>query len=50
MPSEDRRLHPLSILFGLISELRSFALPGLLLLIGAGSAGLRSGSSGPCRS
>lgn len=40
MPSEDRRLHPLSILFGLISGLRSFALPGLLLLIGAGSAGL----------
>ena len=39
MPSEDRRLHPLSILFGLISGLRSFALPGLLLLIGAGSAG-----------
>ena len=39
MPSEDRRLHPLSILFGLISGLRSFALPGLLVLIGAGSAG-----------
>jgi putative membrane protein len=39
MPSEDRRLHPLSVLFGVASGLRSFALPGLLLLIGAGSAG-----------
>ncbi|HVS00961.1 MAG TPA: PH domain-containing protein [Thermoanaerobaculia bacterium] len=38
MPSE-RRLHPLSILFGLGSLLRSFALPGLAVLVTAGSAG-----------
>lgn len=38
MPSEARRLHPLSFLFGLVSGLRKFALPGLLVLI-AGRAG-----------
>jgi putative membrane protein len=39
MPS-DRRLHPASILFVLASQLRQFAVPGLLLLVSAGSAGL----------
>ena len=39
MPSE-RRLHPVSILFGLGGQLRQFALPGLLVLVTAGSAGL----------
>jgi putative membrane protein len=38
MPSE-RRLHPLSILFGLGSLLRSLALPGLAVLATAGSTG-----------
>lgn len=38
MPS-DRRLHPLSILFGFVSQLAGFALPGILLLVGVGSAG-----------
>jgi putative membrane protein len=38
MPS-DRRLHPLSILFSLGSLVRTFLVPGLLVLIGAGSAG-----------
>ena len=38
MPS-DQRLHPLSILFGFISQLAGFALPGILLLVGVGSAG-----------
>lgn len=38
MPSEARRLHPLSFLFGLVSGLRKFALPGILVLI-AGRAG-----------
>lgn len=38
MPSEARRLHPLSFLFGLLSGLRKFALPGILVLI-AGRAG-----------
>ncbi len=37
MPS-DRRLHPLSILFGLISQVRGVAVPALLVLI-AGSTG-----------
>ena len=40
MTPTDRRLHPLSILFDLGSQLVSFALPGLLFLVGAGSAGL----------
>ena len=38
MPS-DQRLHPLSILFGFVSQLAGFALPGILLLVGVGSAG-----------
>lgn len=38
MPS-DQRLHPLSILFSLASLVRSFLIPGILVLIGAGSAG-----------
>jgi uncharacterized membrane protein YdbT with pleckstrin-like domain len=38
MPS-DQRLHPLSILFSLASLVRSFLIPGLFVLIGAGSAG-----------
>ena len=39
MPS-DRRLHPASILFVLWSQLGQVAVPGLLLLVSAGSAGL----------
>ena len=39
MPS-DRRLHPASILFVLWSQLRQLAVPFLLLLVSAGSAGL----------
>ena len=38
MPS-DRRLHPFSILFGLGSELRQFMIPGLVVLVTAGTAG-----------
>jgi len=38
MPSEQR-LHPVSILFSLASLARMFLIPGLLVLIGAGSAG-----------
>jgi putative membrane protein len=40
MPS-DRRLHPLSILFGLGSQAREFAVPALIVLVTAGSAGGR---------
>ncbi len=39
MPSEHR-LHPLSILFNLGTQVRAFALPGLLFLFGASSAGM----------
>jgi putative membrane protein len=39
MPSEERRLHPLSVLFGLTGALRSVALPALLLAFGARSVG-----------
>src|SRR5688572_14962754 len=40
MPSESvHRLHPLSILFSFGSQLRSLALPGLLVLVGAGTSG-----------
>ncbi len=38
MPS-DRRLHPLSILFGLAAQLREFAWPAVALLVGARSTG-----------
>ncbi|HYO12590.1 MAG TPA: PH domain-containing protein [Thermoanaerobaculia bacterium] len=41
MPS-DRRLHPLSILFGLAAQIRSFAIPaipGLAVLVTAGATG-----------
>src|SRR5690242_10441156 len=38
MPS-DRRLHPLSILFVLAEQVRYFVLPGLLLLVTAGTRG-----------
>jgi putative membrane protein len=38
MPS-DRRLHPFSILFGLVSQLRQFAIPGIVVLVSAGTAG-----------
>lgn len=38
MPSEDRRLHPSSILFGLLGALRSFAVPGVLFLVGIGAS------------
>ena len=35
----DRRLHPYSILFGLGSELRQFLIPGVVVLVTAGTAG-----------
>lgn len=38
MPSE-RRLHPLSFLFDLGGQIQQFLVPGLLLIVGAGSAG-----------
>lgn len=38
MPS-DRRLHPLSVLFGIAAQLRAFFIPGLLVLFTAGRAG-----------
>jgi len=38
MPSE-RRLHPYSLLFGLGKELRQFLIPGLVVLVTAGTAG-----------
>jgi putative membrane protein len=38
MPS-DRRLHPFSLLFGLGSELRQFVIPGIVVLVTAGTAG-----------
>ncbi len=38
MPS-DQRLHPLSVLFSFLTQLKGFAIPGILLLVGAGSAG-----------
>jgi putative membrane protein len=38
MPS-DHRLHPLSILFGLAAQIRSFAIPGIVVLFTAGSTG-----------
>jgi putative membrane protein len=39
MPSDraPRRLHPASVLFNLMSEVKVFALPALLVLFGAGS-------------
>jgi putative membrane protein len=39
MPSEERRLHPASVLFALGSLLRGFAIPGVLVLFTAGSRG-----------
>ncbi len=39
MPSEHR-LHPLSILFNLGSQVRAFLVPGILFLFGARSAGM----------
>jgi putative membrane protein len=39
MPSE-RRLHPLSFLFVVGGQFQQFLVPGLLVLVGAGSAGL----------
>ncbi len=38
MPSEHR-LHPFSILFAFLSQLRAFVLPGLLVLVGTSSRG-----------
>ena len=38
MPS-DHRLHPLSILFGLAAQIRSFAIPGIVVLVTAGTTG-----------
>lgn len=40
MTPSDRRLHPVSILFVLVAQLRQFALPGIVVLVTAGSAGL----------
>ena len=45
MPSE-RRLHPLSFVFDIAGQLRQLVVPGLVLLVGAGSAGLRTGRAG----
>jgi putative membrane protein len=39
MPSE-RRLHPLSFAFDIVGQFRQFVVPGLVVLVGAGSAGL----------
>ena len=39
MPSE-RRLHPLSFVFDIVGQVRQFVVPGLVVLVGAGSAGL----------
>ena len=38
MPS-DYRLHPASVLFGLGAQLKNFAFPGVLVLVGANRAG-----------
>jgi putative membrane protein len=38
MPSE-RRLHPFSILFAFLAQLRAFVLPGILVLVGASTRG-----------
>ena len=38
MPSE-RRLHPVSILFAFLAQLRAFVLPGILVLVGASTRG-----------
>ena len=38
MPSE-RRLHPLSFVFDIVGQLRQLVVPGLVLLVGAGTAG-----------
>ena len=38
MPSE-RRLHPLSFVFDIVGQVRQFVVPGLVVLVGAGSAG-----------
>lgn len=35
----EQRLHPLSILFRLAAQVRWFAVPGLLVLVGAGTVG-----------
>lgn len=37
--ASERRLHPLSIPFGLLSELRAFVVPALAVLVTAGSTG-----------
>lgn len=39
MPSE-RRLHPLSFAFDITGQVRQLVVPGLVVLVGAGSAGL----------
>lgn len=39
MSAAERRLHPLSILFSLAALARTFALPGIVLLVTAGSVG-----------
>ncbi len=39
MPSE-RRLHPLSFAFDIAGQVRQLVVPGLVVLVGAGSAGL----------
>jgi putative membrane protein len=40
MMQSDRRLHPLSFLFHVGGQLQQLVIPGLVLLVGAGSAGL----------
>jgi putative membrane protein len=37
--SSDRRLHPYSIIFAFLAQIRAFVLPGLLVLVGASSRG-----------
>lgn len=39
MTPSERRLHPLSFVFDLSGQLQQFLVPGLLVLVGAGSAG-----------
>lgn len=40
MTPSERRLHPLSFLFVIASQVRQLVVPGLVVLVGAGSAGL----------
>ena len=40
MTPSERRLHPLSFMFVIASQVRQLVVPGLVVLVGAGSAGL----------